>query len=142
MSVHRPPVKTLAPLHVRTLEPGAGRIVVVVTGEVDMATAPALQSALLYAITALAPLVIDVDLSACTFLDCSGLGVLVAARGRALAARCELWITRPGPFMRVVLDRASLLDVFTAPEPTAPITEPATDPTPAACTPVGRVGRR
>ena len=121
MSVHPPPVTTLPLLHTRTLEPGLGRLVVVVSGEVDMATAPALRSELLSAITARAPLAIEVDLAGCTFLDCSGLGVLVAARARALATSCELRITRPRPFVRVLLDKAGLLDLFTAPEnPTAP----------------------
>lgn len=60
---------------------GSGAHVVVVAGEVDVSTAPELRSVLAEAIERREPRIV-VDLTETTFLDSSGLGVvLAAARG-------------------------------------------------------------
>lgn len=58
------------------------RGVVEVHGEVDLSTAPELLAVLDRAIDRLDSVI--VDLRSCSFLDCSGLAALVAARDRAV----------------------------------------------------------
>ena len=62
------------------LERAPGHTLVTVAGEVDLATAPALASALSEVTEADGPLVID--LTEVAFLDSSGLSVLLQARER------------------------------------------------------------
>jgi anti-anti-sigma factor len=88
---------------------------VAVTGEIDMDTAPALHAALLRALTAHTPTVLNVDLSACTFLDCAGIRVLLAARATAHATDTQMWTRHPQRLVRRVLELTDLLDMFTAP---------------------------
>jgi anti-anti-sigma factor len=59
-----------------------------VAGQVDLAIAPALHAALIDALTDRAPTDVHLDLSECTFLDCAGIGVLVAAHATAQASGC------------------------------------------------------
>lgn len=115
MSAHTSPVPTLAHMHVEARCASPGTVVVAVAGEVDMATAPALHAALLDALTTYTPTVVHIDLSACTFLDCSGIRVLVAARATAQASGCQMWARYPQRLVRMVLEVTGLLDVFTAP---------------------------
>ncbi|GHJ45848.1 hypothetical protein Cs7R123_31900 [Catellatospora sp. TT07R-123] len=115
MSQHTSPVTALAQAHLTTRRRASGTVVVTVSGEIDMATAPALQHALLDALTTHTPAVIDVDLAACTFLDASGLRVLVAAHTTAQAAGCQMWARYPQRLVRMVLEVTDLLDMFTDP---------------------------
>jgi anti-sigma B factor antagonist len=83
-----------------------------VRGEVDMATAPALQGALEAAIAASVGVFV-LDLSETEFLDSSGIAVLL--RTRALLGRTDraLVVVCPdGPVLRV-LEACGLTDVFT-----------------------------
>lgn len=115
MSIHTSPAPVLAHLHVQTRSLSPHRVVVAVAGEVDLATAPVLQTALADALATYTPAVIDVDLSACTFLDCSGITVLVAAHAAAQARGCQMWARYPQRLVRLVLEVTELLDMFTAP---------------------------
>jgi anti-anti-sigma factor len=118
MSNHTSPAPTLANMHIATSCVSPGMVIVVVTGEVDMATAPALHAALLDALNDHAPAVVDLNLSACTFLDCSGIRVLVSAHATAQARGCQMWARYPQRIVRLVLEMTGLLDVFTAPDDT------------------------
>jgi anti-anti-sigma factor len=64
---------------------------VVVAGDVDLATAPKLQAALV---------AVDgdviVDLSEVSFLDSSGLSALIAGRKHAVASGCGFEVRHPG----------------------------------------------
>jgi anti-sigma B factor antagonist len=84
------PISTLAEHKVGDLP------VVVVTGELDLATAPALRE-LLEGHLAVGRSTIAVDLRAVTFLDSTALGVLVGAckRCRELGGDLRLGITEP-----------------------------------------------
>jgi anti-anti-sigma factor len=115
MSQYTPPVIALAELHLSTRRRASGTVVVAVAGEVDAATAPELHAALLDALSVHAPTVLDVDLSGCTFLDCAGIGVLVAVHATAQATGCRLWARYPQRLVRLVLEVTDLLDLFTAP---------------------------
>jgi anti-sigma B factor antagonist len=79
-----------------------GGVVIAVRGEVDMATAPELRTALDDAVDGGASRVV-LDCRALEFLDSSGIGVLVAARKR-LGDTGELVIDSPPAHVRKVLD--------------------------------------
>lgn len=80
----------------------SGAPVVSVMGEVDRATAPALEQTLLGVADDGAGETI-VDLTRCSFLDSRGLGVLVATRGR---------LARSNRRLALVLPRPSVLRIF------------------------------
>ena len=84
----------------------AGRaLVVVVAGEIDMATAPQLESCL----TDHADRDVTVDLSEVTFVDSTGLAVLVSARRVLGDAGHTLRTTGEQDKVRMVLETAGLL---------------------------------
>ena len=120
MSVRQSPAVTPTHMHIATDCPSPGTVIVAVAGEVDMATSPALHAGILAALNDHAPAVVDIDLSACTFLDCSGLSVLVAAHATAQASGCQMWARYPQGIVRRVLELTELLGMFTAPGDTAP----------------------
>jgi anti-sigma B factor antagonist len=69
-------------------------VTVAITGEIDIATSQAMRDALA---TDSGPAHLEVDMSAVTFIDASGIGALLAARQRAvdgggsLAVRAPSW---------------------------------------------------
>jgi len=78
------------------------RTVLRVEGEVDLATAPQLDAAIDAAVTS-GVREVCVDLCGTTFMDSSGLHVLVAATRRAAEVGCELTLVYPpGPVARVI----------------------------------------
>ena len=79
-----------------------GTPVVSVMGEVDLATAPALEQTLLGAAEDRTGEVI-VDLTGCSFLDSRGLGALIATRGR---------LERSNRWLALVLSKPSVLKIF------------------------------
>lgn len=109
------PHPILPQLNLITRCPSLGVASVVVTGEVDMVTEAALSAALLGALATLHPVVLDIDLSACTFLDCSGVRVLVAVHACAKATGCLVRARHPQPLVRLVLEVTGLLALLTAP---------------------------
>jgi anti-anti-sigma factor len=72
-----------------------GRAVVVVRGELDLATAPELQAALSERLDAGQDVVLD--LRELAFLDSTGLRVLVATHARAEGGEQSFLIVRPRP---------------------------------------------
>jgi anti-anti-sigma factor len=72
-----------------------GRAVVVVRGELDLATAPELQAALSERLDAGQDVVLD--LRELAFLDSTGLRVLVATHARAEEGEHSFLIVRPRP---------------------------------------------
>jgi anti-sigma B factor antagonist len=70
---------------------------VTISGEIDIATSPAMGDALA---AGRGPAHLEVDMSAVTFMDASGIGVLLAARQRAvdgwgsLTVRAPSWAVR------------------------------------------------
>jgi anti-sigma B factor antagonist len=83
-------------------------LVVAVSGDVDIATAPALRAALAQALDGGRRVV--VDLGDVPFLDSTGLGLLVAAYNRAAAGGGALVIARP---QRIVRNALRLVQVDT-----------------------------
>lgn len=88
-----------------------GRHMVAASGEIDLATAPALRTELLAALVRHSPRLV-LDLSGVTFLDSTGLAVLVAVHRRARAAGGELSLFGPQPVVRKLLGITYLDRVF------------------------------
>jgi anti-anti-sigma factor len=84
--------------------------VVVVRGEVDLATAPAFRAALDDALDGAGR--VEVDLRDTTFMDSCGLVVLVTAHRRLGQAREALVIRDPSPEVRRVMDIAGVSGLF------------------------------
>jgi anti-sigma B factor antagonist len=95
-------------LTIEVREAGQGQVVVVVAGEVDMATAPVLERALL----SYRDCGVLVDLSAVGFLDSSGLTVLVQAYTRLQQAGHTLRTTGEREIVLTVMRIAGLLNIL------------------------------
>lgn len=122
MSTRGSPAVGLTWLHIDKSRPSPAEARVAVVGEVDLATAPALRDTLLRALQERDPAVLEVDLTGITFLDCTGVGALVAVRNTAVHNGCRLRVTNPQPIVRLVLKLTGLLDVLTAPVDWPPLT--------------------
>jgi anti-sigma B factor antagonist len=91
-----------------TARPGeAGEVVVAVVGELDVSGAPRVREALLAALTEGAHRV-TIDLSALSFIDSTGLGVLVGAYKRARSQSVDLVLTNPTRSVARVFEIAGL----------------------------------
>jgi anti-sigma B factor antagonist len=86
-------------------------VLVVATGEVDVYTAPQLRAALLEAIASSRPGVV-VDLRQVTFIDSSGLGVLVGGLKRAKTSGQWLRVVSPDSRILRLFDITGLTKVF------------------------------
>lgn len=67
-------------------------VTVTITGEIDIATSQAMRDALA---SDSGPAHLEVDMSAVTFIDASGIGVLLAARQRAVDGGGSLTVRAP-----------------------------------------------
>src|SRR5437016_9880041 len=76
---------------------------VVLDGEIDIATAPAIRCFLMAAISG-GNVHLAVDMSGVTFIGAAGIGVLVAAANRARQAGGGLTLLAPSPQVRRLLD--------------------------------------
>jgi anti-sigma B factor antagonist len=72
---------------------------VTISGEIDIATSPAMGDALA---AGRGPAHLEVDMSAVTFMDASGIGVLLAARQRAVDGGGSLTLRAPSWAVRRV----------------------------------------
>ena len=87
------------------------RAVLQVGGEVDLATCPQLQAALVELVDRGFHQLI-VDLEQVSFLDCAGIGVMVDARRRVQEHGGSLKLVRPAPLVRRVLEVTGMTAVF------------------------------
>jgi anti-sigma B factor antagonist len=78
-------------------------VTVVLDGEIDIATAPAIRRFLLAAISG-GDVQLAVDMSGVTFIGAAGIGVLVAAANRAREAGGGLSLVAPSRKVRRLLD--------------------------------------
>lgn len=88
-----------------------GATVVAAQGEIDVATAPALRETLELVIERDEGPVV-VDLTAVTFIDSTGLGVLIGARQRSMDAGRALSIVIVEPRILKVFEITGLTEVF------------------------------
>lgn len=108
-------VTVLTQLHLDITCPSPATVRVAVTGEVDLATATVLHDRLLHVLDGQSPSVLEVDLAGVTFLDCAGLGALVAARNAAVKTGRQMRVTHPQPIVRRVLAVTGLLTFLATP---------------------------
>ncbi len=87
-------------------------VVVVVEGELDLASAPQLQREVL-ALFALRVHVVTLDLDALTFMDSSGLNVLNRVRNAADDHGITLTLRNVGDPVRRVLEITQMTELFT-----------------------------
>jgi len=109
-----------------------GTVAVFVSGEIDMASAPEFRGALDDAIAVSDRL--EVDLSATTFMDSSGLAVLLDAH-QQLTGQGAFVLRDPSPAVRRLLHVAALetvLDVRDSTEPAEPVSRKWVEPWPPA----------
>jgi len=88
-------------------------IVLALAGEIDLYTAPRLQSELTSALSASKQAQIVVDMSAVEFCDSTGMNVLLAAHRAATERGGELTLAAPRPSVRKILEVTGLQSVFT-----------------------------
>jgi len=96
----------------------SGSVVLRLRGELDMATAPRLRQAVQAALDA-DPLTstLTVDLGGISFIDSTGIGVLVAAARRAEKGDCSFVLRAPSPTVLKVLRITGLERSFTIETP-------------------------
>jgi anti-anti-sigma factor len=101
----------------KVTEPGAPpqpSVTVVLAGEMDLGTRDEVLGAILRAVED-RPRSVTVDLSGVSFMDCSGLGVLIRAKELVAAAGCQLVVSAfPEPVERL-LALTGTLEALTRP---------------------------
>jgi anti-sigma B factor antagonist len=100
------------PFGVDTVSNGE-RLRVAVRGELDLLAAPHLRQALLEA-TKEDPATIGLDLSAVTFIDSTGISVILQAWRRAKANGGQLVVDSASPVVTRVIEVAGLTDLLAA----------------------------
>ena len=134
------PVLGLTVLSLATSQPSPGTATVAVSGEVDLFTAAVLRDRLLEVLGEQTLAVLDVDFAGVTFLDCCGVGALVAVRDVAVQTGVQMRVTNLQRIVRLVLDLVGLLGVLAAPvDVPLAATRPA-HPSGAGLTPFRRSG--
>jgi anti-sigma B factor antagonist len=92
-------------------DPGGAWPVLKVTGEVDIETSPVLEEEL-RSVLDQGVSSVEVDLGEVTFLDSTGLSVLISALKRCRGAGGDLRLRRPQPNVRRVLEITGLTATF------------------------------
>lgn len=100
-----------------------GLVTLAPAGDVDLGAVDPLGSAIQDTLHTPDRIAVVVDLARVTFLDCAGIGALVAGRNTAVSRGCDYTVVNPQRQVRLVLE---LTGVFTAltgqhPQP-APVT--------------------
>ena len=103
---------------------------IAVSGELDIATAPALRREVAGVLGA-HPEIAIVDLSGVEFIDSSGIHALLASRSHALAAGTRLVVVRPGGAADRAFELSGLAEVFPCLEQPEPAADGAQQPMPA-----------
>ncbi|MEV0163369.1 STAS domain-containing protein [Nonomuraea fuscirosea] len=100
-------------------------------GEIDLLTAGALRAAIADTLCAPRPVDVVVDLAGVTFLDCAGIGALVAGRNIAIRRGRGYTVVNSQRHVRRLLDLAGVLQELThLPEPALSTSRPAQSPRP------------
>ncbi len=89
-----------------------GTVVVAVNGEVDASGSGLLRSKIDDVIDDESPLALVIDLQGLTFMDSTGLGVLVHALKRMRERGGDLTLSAPSPSTRKLLDISGLDRIF------------------------------
>ena len=108
----------------------SGRVVTLTpAGEVDLCCAGALRAAIQDTLRTPHPVDVVVDLGRVSFLDCAGIGALVAGRNTAVRRGRGYRVVNLQPLVRHVLDLTGVLTALTgSPDPAPPTGQPARSP--------------
>jgi anti-anti-sigma factor len=98
-----------------TIERKGDTMIVLPEGDLDIANAAVVRKVLQEILERRDAAHVEVDMSAVTFLDSSGIGMLVAAKRSAEAKGATLRLREPGPVVRMVLEVTNLYDDFVKP---------------------------
>jgi anti-sigma B factor antagonist len=99
--------------------------VVALAGEIDLYTAPRLQSELAATLRSADPALVVVDMSGVEFCDSTGMNVLLAAHRQACERGGDLSLAAPRVAVRKILEVTGLASVFTVHDDLATVTGPA-----------------
>jgi anti-sigma B factor antagonist len=99
-------------------------VMIALAGEIDLYTAPRLQSELTSVLSADEPARVVVDMSAVEFCDSTGMNVLLAAHRLAAERGGEFALAAPRPAVRKILEVTGLNAVFTVHDDTTAVTGP------------------
>lgn len=103
----------IAPLTIVTTRSASDTVRIYLAGEIDLATGRQLQGALLAVIDAAAPgTEVRVDLARVTFIDATGVGVLVRSRQAARDAALEFSVHNPQGMVQRIIDVLGLVDLL------------------------------
>jgi anti-anti-sigma factor len=89
-----------------------GAVVVEIRGEIDVASAAQLRTALVDTATNLRPVRIMVDMRHVTFVDSGGIGALAAGQNAARLVGVGFQVINPAPFVTAQLRMMGLADTF------------------------------
>lgn len=110
-STSPPPTRQVTELNLDARPEGADRLILTVSGELDMHTAPRLREALAEGIAGGRPHLV-LECSDLRFVDSTGLGILVVAHKRAVESGGELRIRSPSRILAKLLTITKLDAVF------------------------------
>ena len=99
----------------------AGGVLLSLSGDIDLTCRHSLRNRLIAMIDIDQVDHLLVDLGGVTFLDCSGIGALIAGRNAALAAGCRYEVRSPRGIVSTIL-RVCGVDVVLGIDPAAPLT--------------------
>ncbi len=88
-----------------------GYALLTMSGELDLADAPAVASHLMSAVTEFGPTLI-VDMAGLEFIDCCGLGMLARVRKWVRQRGGDMYLAAPGQHVRMILNATGLIDIF------------------------------
>jgi anti-anti-sigma factor len=89
-----------------------GTVVIEIRGEIDLASAEELRTALIDTVRNLRPVRIAVDMMHVTFVDSTGIGALAAGQNAARSTGATFELRNPPPFVRQQLRMMGLTDAF------------------------------
>ena len=104
-------------LSARLEAPEDGTVLIVLDGELDLATRDHLSEAVRAVLPIFRPDVLVVDLAGVSVLDSAGIGALVSCWKLAQETGCVLRLRNPRPLAYAQLRLTGLLPVFALPEP-------------------------
>ena len=96
--------------------------IVTLAGEIDLYTAPRLQTELHAAMRSADPALVVVDMSGVEFCDSTGMNVLLAAHRQACERGGDLALAAPRAAVRKILEVTGLMSVFTVHDDLAALT--------------------
>jgi anti-sigma B factor antagonist len=99
----------------------SGRVIVALSGEIDLYTAPRLQSQLAAVLDTEQAVRLVVDMSGVDFCDSTGMNVLLSAQHMAREHGGNIELSAPRPAVRKILHVTGLESVFTVVEDSATV---------------------